>query len=273
MAYKPIYGSKTGGAVGKRMMSGQFNVSITHPESGKTVPGVTLQLQRHALTAEFEGYLNVGEPVILELVLQDARPPIKATARIIDRYLIATTHHHAMTVEFDRLEEEDALRISKTVEEAINDLIRFFREFPLFGDFTPTDTLVLAQICYRHFLRRKQLFFRRGIQEDRLDGLFLVRRGMIQVFKKISRLREEKIAVASVGELFGELSLVTRQAHTASIRAVNDSELIEINREAYGRIKEANPGVAMKLMEVMLKVLAKRLGRTTRMLFSPVRIR
>ena len=63
------------------------------------------------------------------------------------------------------------------------------------------------------------------------------------------------------------------QPHSASIRAVNDSELIEVSRETYDQLKAQHPGVAMKLMEVMLKVLAKRLGRTTKMLFSPTRIR
>ena len=142
----------------------------------------------------------------------------------------------------------------------------------MFKEFSIGDTLLLSELCYRHFLRRQEVFFRRGVKQDRLDGLFIVRRGMIQVYKKVTRLREEKIAVASMGEIFGELSLVGSSPHTASIRAVNDSELVEINRETYDRFKQNHPDVAMKLMEVMLKVLAKRLGRTTRMLFSPVRI-
>lgn len=49
-------------------------------------------------------------------------------------------------------------------------------------------------------------------------------RGMIQIYKKVSKVREEKIAVASGGEILGELSLVLTQPHMASIRAVNDSD-------------------------------------------------
>jgi len=272
VAYQPMYSTKSKSRR-KGPMQGQFLVTLTHPEDDKIVSGVTLQLQRRALVADFDGYVNVGDAVLVELALQDGQAPIRTAGRVIDRYLISTTHHHAMTVEFVDLVSEEADRINKTVEAGINDLIRFFKEFPLFSHFSIGDTLLLAELCYRHFLRRQEVFFRRGVQQDRLDGLFIVRRGMIQVYKKITRLREEKIAVASVGEIFGELSLVMPAAHTASIRAVNDSELVEINRETYALLKEDHPNVAMKLMEVMLRVLAKRLGRTTRMLFSPVRIR
>ncbi|HUV39765.1 MAG TPA: cyclic nucleotide-binding domain-containing protein [Planctomycetota bacterium] len=273
MAYQPIYGTQSKSTGSSGPMQGQFMVTLTQPGGDKSVSGVTLQLQRRALVAEFAGYLNVGDRVVTDLSLQDGRAPVRATGHIVDRYLISTTHHHAMTVAFDDLAGDDAERVNTTVEAATNDLIRFFKEFPLFGEFTIGDTLLMAELCFRHFLRRQEVFFRRGVQQDRLDGLFVVRRGMIQVYKKITRLREEKIAVVGVGEIFGELSLVLPAAHTASIRAINDSELIEINRETYSRLKENHPPVAMKLMEVMLKVLAKRLGRTTRMLFSPVAIR
>ena len=271
MACQPINGAKTK-SQRKGPMQGQFLVSLARPKSEKTISGVTLQLQRRALVADFDGHLNVGDAVVVALALQDGHKPIRTLGRVVDRYPISPTHHHAMIVEFVDLTDEEAERINKTVEKGINDLIRFFKEFPLFAQFSIGDTRLLAELCYRHFLRRQEVFFRRGVRQDRLDGLFIVCRGMIQIYKKIGRLREEQIAVASVGEIFGELSLVTSAAHTASIRAVNDSELVEISREAYDRLKETHPNVAMKLMEVMLKALAKRLGRTTRMLFSPVRI-
>ncbi len=254
-------------------MKGQFVVSLYHAESDTTVPGVTLNLQPANLTADCDGQFNKGKVVSVELKLQDGKKPVTASGRITERHVIPATQRYAMTVELQELAGEDGQRILRAVESSIQDLARFFKEFPLFAEFTPEDARLLSELCYRHFIRRKQVFFRKGGQYDRLDGLFIVRRGMVQVYRKITRLREEKLAVAGAGEVFGELSLVLTQPHSASIRAVNDSELIEISRETYEQLKTRYPGVAMKLMEVMLRVLAKRLGRTTKMLFSPVRIR
>mgnify|MGYP005673455217 CR=1 FL=1 len=178
-----------------------------------------------------------------------------------------------MTVVLEELTEEDTERLASAVEDRIRRIVQFFKEFPLFGSFTEEDAHLLSELCYTHYLRRKQVFFRQGVKHDQLDGLFMVRRGMVQIYRPISRLREEKIAVASAGEIFGELSLVLTEPHSASIRAVNDSELIEITRETYEEIKTHHIHLAVKLMELMLKVLAKRLGRTTKMLFSPTRIK
>ena len=254
-------------------MKGQFVVSLYHAESDKKVPGVTLNLQPNMLTADCDGYYNKGDVVAVEVKLQDGKPPLTTTGRITERHAIPATHHHAMAVAFIELKPEATERLAAAVETGINDLARFFRDFPLFSEFTAQDAHLLSEYCHRHFIPRKHVFFRMGGQFDRLDGLFIVRRGMVQIYKQVTRLREEKIALASVGEVFGELSLVLTQPHSASIRAVNDSELIEISRETYTTLKARHQGVSMKLMEVMLQVMAKRLGRTTRMLFSPIRIR
>ncbi len=269
MAYRRIYGS---GSSGKGPPKGWYAVKATHRDSGKSVAGVTLRLERDRLNADYDGHLPLDEVADVELSLQNGKAPVKTAGKIVERHPIGSTGRYAMTVEFAELADEDARRIETAVESRITDLTRFFREFPLFEEFTEEDARLLSELTSSHFLRRKEVFFRGGAHGDELDGLFIVRRGLIQIYKKVSKLREEKIAVASSGEIFGELSLVLTQPHTASIRAVNDSELIEITRVSYDRLRATNINVAVKLMEVMLKVLAKRLGRTTKLLFSPTRI-
>ena len=70
MAYEPIYNTSTKSDQKKGPMQGQFLVSLTAPQDGKSVAGVTLQLQRRALVADFDGYLNVGDVVMVALALQ-----------------------------------------------------------------------------------------------------------------------------------------------------------------------------------------------------------
>ena len=267
MVYRPIMGGKPSSGP----LKGQFAV-IFRGRSGKEVSGVTLQLERDRVTADCDGYLEPETEVDFELKLTDGRVPVAGAGVVSGRHLMPTSQHWAMTVTFGQVSPEDLARVSKTVEAGIRDLADFLQEFPLFAEFTPQDTRILSETCLRHFLARNQVFFREGVKQDHLDGLYLVRRGMVRIYRQVSRLREEPIAVASAGEIFGELSLVLTQPHSASIRAVNDSELIEITREGYQVLKAEHVGVAVKLMEVMLKVLSKRLGRTTKMLFSPMQI-
>ena len=53
--------------------------------------------------------------------------------------------------------------------------------------------------------------------------------------------------------------------------AVNDTTLIQINKMGLQLVKEENPALACKIMELVARSLADRLKRATKKLFCPVR--
>ena len=53
--------------------------------------------------------------------------------------------------------------------------------------------------------------------------------------------------------------------------AVNKTLLIQINKVGFMLIRKEQPDLGLKIMEVVARALAARLGRTTRKLFSPIR--
>ncbi len=70
------------------------------------------------------------------------------------------------------------------------------------------------------------------------------------------------------GALFGEMALLTEQARTASVQAVDEAELLEISRAAVGELIAAVPALAARLERFARERLLKNLLATSP-LFKP----
>ena len=64
------------------------------------------------------------------------------------------------------------------------------------------------------------------------------------------------------------MALLDASPRSASAKAIGDSELIELTSDAYETLKKDKPEIAVKLMDIFLKLLTTRLRSTTMKLFA-----
>ena len=174
-------------------------------------------------------------------------------------------------VGFDSLSDSQLEQIRAYVELGGSALLRFFSEFPLFKDFSQTDCRSLLRIVTLRNLDRKEVLYQEDTRDIDLHGLFIVQSGLLSIFKGRNHRPDRQLAVVSSGQVFGETTLVTDQSHSATVMAVNDSTLIQINKLGFRLLAKDNPHLALKIMDVVAKTLVSRLGRTTKQLFAPIR--
>jgi len=173
---------------------------------------------------------------------------------------------------FSTLTQNQREKIRNYVEAGSKSLMDFFSGFPLFDQFSPEDCRHLLRIVTLRELQKKEfLFIKDNIDMDS-QGLFIVRSGLLSIFKGKKAKPEQRIAVVSPGEIFGEFTLLYESPHTATVMAVNDSTLIQINKMGFQLTKEECPSLACKIMELVARSLADSLKRTTKKLFCPVRV-
>jgi len=172
---------------------------------------------------------------------------------------------------FSGLDEDQLYQIRSYVEVGTESLVKFLAEFPLFKDFSRDDCQALLQIVTLRELEKKEILYYDGTTDVDLQGLFVVQSGILSIFKGSIPRPERQLAVVSPGQIFGEITLVNEQAHTATVMAVNPSTLIQINKMGFLLARKNNPALALKIMDVVARALAARLGRTTKRLFSPIR--
>jgi small-conductance mechanosensitive channel len=95
-------------------------------------------------------------------------------------------------------------------------------------------------------------------QGEQGDALFLVASGEVRVrVMPAGGGTEKEVARLGRGALFGEMSVLTGDARTATVVAAGDAALLSIDREAFERVLSREPSLAQRLAEV---IAHRRLG-------------
>jgi CRP-like cAMP-binding protein len=137
----------------------------------------------------------------------------------------------------------------------------------------PAELEELAQSVTPLRLGRREILYREGGEEPERAGVYVVHRGTVKVFKGRDPDEPKRtLAVLGPGEIFSEMSLIEPGPHRASIITLVAAEVLLINTLGFETMKQRHPGTALKFMEMIARVLVKRLTRTTTKLFSPVRL-
>jgi CRP-like cAMP-binding protein len=91
---------------------------------------------------------------------------------------------------------------------------------------------------------------------DRSSSMYWLQKGQLVVTKR--RLNEDVIlGYIFEGELVGEISFLDDEVRSATVKAIVDSELIEIPQEAIDNVFKTQP----KWLEILVKTLAERLRK------------
>ncbi len=116
------------------------------------------------------------------------------------------------------------------------------------------DRKALAQVVDRLELRQGSRLFETG---DRGDELYIVRTGKVEIF--IRNVAGEKIVltVAEKGDLFGELSMLDSLPRTATAVALEDTDLIVLNRDNLLFFFQKKPDAALDMIAAMGAMIRK----------------
>jgi small-conductance mechanosensitive channel/CRP-like cAMP-binding protein len=88
-------------------------------------------------------------------------------------------------------------------------------------------------------------------QGDEGDTFFLVSRGRVGVWVSDGRGDGQQVATMGRGQCFGEMSLLTGARRTATVRTLEDAELLVLGKAEFRDILLANPKVAESLSLIL----------------------
>jgi signal transduction histidine kinase len=122
--------------------------------------------------------------------------------------------------------------------------IEFLRRIPLFADLPEADLAALYRRAEPMTLAAGEWLMREG---EIGDALYAVVEGGIEITVK-SGEQEVVLAVRGPGEVIGELALLEQTPRSASGRAVQDTRLLKIGKEAFKQMLAASPAAALALL-------------------------
>jgi len=131
---------------------------------------------------------------------------------------------------------------------------RVMRQVPMFAELGDAEAEELWLASKRMLAKPGELV----IQEGEPGGsLYIILTGSMEVTKRDGD-REITLATRQACDVLGEMSLIEQMPRTASVRAVEPSELLVVDREAFGQLLARHPNAAATL----LRTVAGRLRST-----------
>jgi CRP/FNR family transcriptional regulator, cyclic AMP receptor protein len=91
--------------------------------------------------------------------------------------------------------------------------------------------------------------------EEPGDSLFVIARGKVKVVLYGETGREIILSILRAGDFFGEMSLLDRQPRSANVVAVEDADLLSLDREAFEKHLSGHPSTALAILAEMSRRL------------------
>lgn len=134
-------------------------------------------------------------------------------------------------------------------------MFSFLRKVDLFNGLDDEELQELAQLAVRRRFRRNSVII---LVEDEGDDFFIIHKGQVKVAIAHEDGREIILSLLGEGDSFGELSLLDGKPRSASVIALEPTELITLSRPHFLDLVHKKPRIAATL----LADLASRLRST-----------
>jgi CRP/FNR family cyclic AMP-dependent transcriptional regulator len=127
---------------------------------------------------------------------------------------------------------------------------------PAFSGLEQRDLDQLAQATHTTTLQPKEELFHKGDEGTRL---YVIVRGRCRVVTTSMDGSDAQFTIMNPGEVIGEVTLFGGGERSATVTAVDECELLSLDRRDFFPLLRSNPDVAIQLLEV----LAQRLRRVS----------
>lgn len=125
-----------------------------------------------------------------------------------------------------------------------------FIRIPLLEPLSPAQKRMLAEGASDVQLAPGQVLFE---QDDAGDSLFVIRKGKADVLVRGAGGGTSLLATLHEGDVIGEMSALTGQPRTATIRAATSLSMVQIDKRDFKRLIDSDPSVLEKISTLIAR--------------------
>lgn len=137
--------------------------------------------------------------------------------------------------------------------------VQLLQDIYLFNDFLPNELEKLGALGVVKTYNQNDTIFEEG---DRARSMFVVRAGTVTV-RRAGEKQDVNLIQLGPGTHLGEMPFVNDEPRSASVVALERSELLEIGYDDLRSYLDKNPATAVKFYRALAHFLAGRLRATT----------
>lgn len=124
--------------------------------------------------------------------------------------------------------------------------LELIRRVPLFALLTSAQAEAVADAVTKRRFKRGEAIVEQG---QKSNTLFILLTGRARVVSADRRGREVILATLQTGDYVGEMSLIDNQAHSASVRAEVQTDMLALARAEFARCLPENSSMAYAIMK------------------------
>ncbi len=141
----------------------------------------------------------------------------------------------------------------------MDDRTQFLHNVTIFSTLDEEELLTLLEALYFKDYSEGEIIFREG---DEGRELYIVEKGRIAITIRLPGGGERELDEVLTGDFFGEMSIFENAPRSATCYAKSDTSMMIIHQDAFGRLIDLSPEIAVKIMYNMLDITLKRLQNT-----------
>jgi CRP/FNR family transcriptional regulator, cyclic AMP receptor protein len=130
--------------------------------------------------------------------------------------------------------------------------LELIRRVPLFALLTSAQAEAVAGSVVKRRFKRGEVIVDQG---DKSNMLFIILTGRARVVTADKRGREVILATLQPGDYLGEMSLIDNEAHSATVRAEIQTDLLCLGRAEFARCLPENSSMAYTIMKGLVQRL------------------
>jgi CRP-like cAMP-binding protein len=155
-------------------------------------------------------------------------------------------------------------------QETSSDTLELLAKVPVFETLAVEDLERIAEVAVPRSFESAQVIFREG---DASDTCYIVRSGRARAVRAHSDGRVITLATFGPGDIFGELAIFESEKRSATVEAVEPTQVIAILGPDMRRLLNAHHEMAIKLVIALGRRLRETNERLTRQSFQTVQSR
>lgn len=155
-------------------------------------------------------------------------------------------------------EQEEALEANA---KKVNRLSHSLKKVYLFADLDDDERHLVAEHLHEMRFAINETIIHEGARDD---SLFIIDQGEVEVFITSANQHRKVLTKLHEGDFFGEMALLTGEKRSASVQAVTDVIVYQLNKEAFKEVIETRP----LILDEIGSVLSRRKDQLTELMME-----
>lgn len=114
---------------------------------------------------------------------------------------------------------------------------------------SPGDLQAIKYVAQRQWFEKNQMVFEEG---DQVDSFYMIEKGRFSIYFN-KQGEPEQISVLGPGDFFGEMAIFNDARRLASVVALEDSELLAVDKDVFLGLLKTHPDMGNKINAVLSK--------------------